>query len=306
MINITHKSSTLRYAKAEGFLKLKPSTVDLIRRRGVKKGDIHTAAKLSGIEGAKRTPEWITFTHTIPIDGVTVETELMADRLKITSEVYTVWKTGVEVEAITSVTAALLNVLDMLKPHDPNITMTDIRVVKKKGGKNDFRDSFEKPLKAAVLVISDSTFAGDREDRSGEVISSILEEFDVDRQVYEILPDDEQKIYDRVAALIEEGFHLIITTGGTGFGPKDVTPEAIRPLIKKEAPGIAEQMRNYGTDRTPYAMLSREVAGINGNSLILTLPGSSRGAEESMRALFPGVMHIFPMLWGGKHEQPKK
>lgn len=306
MINITHKSSTLRYAKAEGFLKLKPSTVDLIRRRGVKKGDIHTAAKLSGIEGAKRTPEWITFTHTIPIDGVTVETELMADRLKITSEVYTVWKTGVEVEAITSVTAALLNVLDMLKPHDPNITMTDIRVVKKKGGKNDFRDSFEKPLKAAVLVISDSTFAGDREDRSGEVISSILEEFDVDRQVYEILPDDEQKIYDRVAALIEEGFHLIITTGGTGFGPKDVTPEAIRPLIKKEAPGIAEQMRNYGIDRTPYAMLSREVAGINGNSLILTLPGSSRGAEESMRALFPGVMHIFPMLWGGKHEQPKK
>jgi len=306
MINITHKSSTLRYAKAEGFLKLKPSTVDLIGRGGVKKGDIHTAAKLSGIEGAKRTPEWITFTHTIPIDGVTVETELMADRLKITSEVHTVWKTGVEVEAITSVTAALLNVLDMLKPHDSDIIMTDIRVVEKKGGKNDFRDSFEKPLKAAVLVISDSTFAGDREDRSGKVISSILEEFDVERQAYEILPDDEQKIHDRVAALIEEGFHLIITTGGTGFGPKDVTPEAIRPLIKKEAPGIAEQMRNYGTDRTPYAMLSREVAGINGNSLILTLPGSSKGAEESMRALFPGVMHIFPMLWGGKHEQPKK
>lgn len=305
MINITKKSSTLRYAKAEGFLNLKPKTVELIRQGKVRKGDIHTAAKLAGIEGAKRTPECVIFTHTIPIDGVTVETELSNDKLKITSEVHTVWKTGVEVEAITSVTIALLNVLDMLKPHDPDITMTDIRVVKKKGGRNDFREAFEKPPKAAVLVISDSTYAGDREDKSGKVISKILEELDVEQEVYDILPDDKQKIYDRVAELIAEDFHLIITTGGTGFGPKDVTPEAVKPLIRKEAPGIAEQMRSYGTNRTPYAMLSREVAGINGNSLILTLPGSSKGAEESMRALFPGVMHIFPMLWGGKHEQPK-
>lgn len=305
MINITHKSSTLRYAKAEGFLKMDSATLALIRDGKVAKGDIHTAAKLAGIQSAKRTPEWIIFTHTIPIDGVHIETELMENGLKITSEVYTVWKTGVEVEAITSVTGALLNVYDMLKPHDPDIVLTDIRIVKKKGGKNDFKDSFEQPLSAAVLVISDSTSQGKRKDKSGKIICEILSEFAVDVQTYDILPDDLEKIRNRVSELVNASYHLIITTGGTGFGPKDVTPEAVKPLIEKEAPGITELMRKYGAERTPYAMLSREIAGIRSKSLILTLPGSSKGAEESMWALFPGVLHIFPMIWGGNHDKNK-
>lgn len=301
MINISHKFSTLRSAKAQGWLKLKPSTIQLIKEGLVAKGDVLTAARIAGIESAKRTSDWIIFTHPIPLDHVEITVEILDEGLFVTSEVVTVWKTGVEIEAITSVTGALLNALDMLKPHDPEMVMTDIRVVEKSGGTNDFKDSFDPPLSAAILVISDSTHSGLRKDKSGKVIQEFLEQYPVQIDIYDILPDDSGMVRKRVTELVQNKVKLIITTGGTGFGPNDVTPEAVQPLLEKTAPGVAERMRNYGNDRTPYAMLSREIAGIAGESLILTLPGSSKGALESMQALFPGVLHIFPMMWGGGH-----
>lgn len=306
MINITHKSSSLRYARAEGYLRMKKSTVDLIRQDKVAKGDVRAIARVAGIESAKRTADWIIFTHPIPLDGAEVEVHLEEDGLRMVAEVHSVWKTGVEIEAITAVTGALLNALDMLKPYDAFLEMTGIKVVEKTGGTNDFRDAFDPPLSAAVLVVSDSTFAGQRQDKSGRVISQILEQQDVEVEVYDIIPDEEERIRQRVKELIQEGIQLIITTGGTGFGPKDLTPQAIQPLIDIPAPGISERMRDYGSLRTPFAMLSREIAGIAGKSLIMTLPGSTKGARESMLALFPGVLHIFPMMWGGGHPPNKR
>lgn len=305
MINITHKSSTLRYARAEGRLKMAPATVELIRQNKVAKGDVRAIARVAGIASAKRTADWIIFTHPIPLDGAEVEVTVEEDGLRITAEVHSVWKTGVEIEAITAVTGALLNALDMLKPYDSSLIMTDIQVVEKKGGTNDFRDRFDPPLSAAVLVISDSTFTGQRQDKSGKVIVQILQLQDVEVKTYDVLPDDADRIRQRVAGLVGEEINLIITTGGTGFGPKDLTPQAIQTMIDIPAPGIAERMREYGSQRTPYAMLSREIAGLAGQSLILTLPGSSKGARESMQALFPGVLHIFPMMWGGGHPLKK-
>lgn len=305
MINISQKTNTLRRAKATGKLLLDADTVQLIRDKKVKKGDIREIIKIAGIQGAKETPDRVIFAHPIPIDGVDISTELLDDGLKVTAEVETVWKTGVEVEAITAVTSALLNALDVLKPHADDMTMTDIRVVRKKGGKNDFKEQFDPALDAAVLVISDSTYKGDRKDKSGKIISEILVKYKIEIDTYDVLPDDEDLIHDKVSQLVEEEVNLIITTGGTGFGPRDMTPEAVRSLIEKPAEGIAEQMRSYGSERTPYAMLSREVAGISNNSLIITMPGSSNGARESMQALFPGVLHIFRMMWGGGHAPPK-
>jgi molybdenum cofactor synthesis domain-containing protein len=195
----------------------------------------------------------------------------------------------------------------MLKPLDKEMKMTDIRVVKKRGGKSQYKEEFSEPLKAAVLVISDSTYEGTREDKSGKIIKEFLQDLPVETAVYDILPDKKKQFRERIHSLVkDEGFDLVITTGGTGFGPKDLTVEATRPILEKLAPGIAEKIRDYGTQRTPYAMLSREVAGTVGTSLILNLPGSSNGARESMQALFPGVLHIFPMLWGGGHEKPKE
>ncbi|WP_456442307.1 bifunctional molybdenum cofactor biosynthesis protein MoaC/MoaB [Caldithrix abyssi] len=304
MIDVSPKFVTLRYAKASGVLFAQKETIQRVKNKTVPKGDVLQVARAAGILAAKKTADWIVFCHPIPIDWIEIHFELFEDRIQVFSEVKSVWKTGVEMEAITAVQGALMNMYDMLKPLDQQMYMTDIKLEGKRGGKSDFTDEFEGTIKAAVLVISDSTFAGKREDRSGKIISEFLKQQKIDVGVYEILPDDVSKIRERVKNLVdEEGIDLIFTTGGTGFGPKDFTPEAIKPLLEKEAPGIVEAIRRHGKERTPFAMLSREIAGLRKQSLIITLPGSSRGAEESLQAIFPGLLHAFPMIWGGKHDK---
>lgn len=302
MIDVSNKSNTLRYAIAEGKLYVSNGTLDIVRQNKVPKGDVFQVARAAGITAAKRTAENIVFCHVIPIDWVGINFDIRDDHIYVTCEAKTVWKTGIEVEAVNGVTAALLNMYDMLKPLDSNIRLTDIGLIKKKGGKSSFIDKFENPVKTAVLVISDSTFAGTREDKSGKIIVEFLKGHQVDNKIYEILPDNEDLIANRLKELVDnEGIELIFTSGGTGFGPKDMTPEATRRIIEKEAPGIAEAIRKHGKDRTPYAMLSREVCGMYKKSIIINLPGSSKGAKESIEAIFPGILHIFPMINGGGH-----
>jgi molybdenum cofactor biosynthesis protein MoaC len=304
---------------AEGFLYGKQKTLKRVFDKTVPKGDVTEVARAAGIFAAKRCADWITFCHPIPLDWVEVKLEPKKNKIKVTAEVRSVWKTGVEMEAITAVSAALLNAYDMLKPLDDSLSFGDIRVVNKKGGKSDFSNSFKKKLKTAILVMSDSTHAGKRKDKSGKIIEElrkdksgkIIEEFLADKPVkidcYEVLPDDKEVIAERLCSLVDkEKVKLIFTTGGTGLGPRDVTPEATLTVIDRSVPGIVEAIRSHGKDRTPFAMLSRGEAGVRGDSVIINLPGSSKGAIESLQALFPGLLHIFPMMQGKGHGKTKK
>ena len=302
MIDVSPKSNSLRYALAEGFLYGKQATLKKVFDKTVPKGDVVEVARAAGIFAAKRCADWITFCHPIPLDWVEVHLEPGKNKIKVTAEVRSVWKTGVEMEAITAVSAALLNAYDMLKPLDASLSFGDIKVVNKKGGKSDFSSSFKKKLKTAILVMSDSTYAGKRKDKSGRIIEEFLADKPVKIEFYEILPDDSEKIAERMCTLVDkEKVQLIFTTGGTGLGPRDVTPEATLKVIDRSVPGIVESIRKHGRDRTPFAMLSRGEAGVRGNCVIINLPGSSKGALESLQALFPGLLHIFPMMQGKGH-----
>lgn len=150
---------------------------------------------------------------------------------------------------------------------------------------------------AAVLTVSDGVSNGTRADESGDVAEGILREagFDVDSRA--VVPDDR----GRIEAILRElaGTHaLVVTTGGTGFGPRDVTPEATRAVIDREAPGLAEVMRAAGLAKTPMASLSRAVAGSIGATLVLNLPGSPKGVRESLDAVLPVVPHAIELLGG--------
>jgi len=160
---------------------------------------------------------------------------------------------------------------------------------------------FSKPLSAAVLVTSDSVAAGKKSDKSGKIIVDAMTRFPVDVRHYEIVPDNKDEIRGKILGWIEEGIQLILTTGGTGLGPRDITVETVREIVERDVPGIAEAMRVYGQRRTPYAMLSRSVVGVRGGTLIMTLPGSSNGVKEGISALFPNVLHAFKMMRGGGH-----
>ncbi len=156
-------------------------------------------------------------------------------------------------------------------------------------------------LKCAVIVCSDSIFAGKAEDRAGKAVIEKLTQCQLHTDVYEITPDVFATIQDKATQLSDEGYDLILFTGGTGLSPRDVTPEAILPLFTREIPGMMEMARNYGQQRTPYSMLSRGVAGFIRHALVITLPGSTRGAAETMDALFPYVLHVFAVAEGMKH-----
>ncbi len=298
MIDVSHKFMTLRYAKAEGIFRARPEIIERIKQRSVPKGDVLEIARAAGISAAKRTMEWVIFCHPIPLDWVEVSFEIGIDRIRVWAEVRATWKSGVETEAMSAVSSALINMYDMLKPLDDDLIVGEIRLVGKSGGKSDYTDTRSRPIHTAILVISNAVAAGGKKDDAGQYIRQFLQNQAVEVCKYEIVPDDRERISQRLCALVDDDrMDLILTTGGTGLEPKDCTPEATRAVIEKEVPGIAETMRTYGSQRTPYAMLSQAVCGIRKNSLIVNLPGSSRGVRESLEVLFPGLFHGFGMLW---------
>jgi molybdenum cofactor biosynthesis protein MoaC len=306
VIDISGKFETLREARAEARVKMAESTVEAVRKGRVPKGNVLEIARVAAVMATKKTSELIPFCHPLPVDFVGIDYKMKKNEIAIRSEVRSIWKTGVEMEALTAVSVAALTIYDMLKPLDKELVIEKIVLLEKKGGKSDFQDRFPKPLKTGILVISDSTFKGERKDKSGEIIRNRLKEYPIILEEFIILPDDKETISKEIIRLSDkQKLDIIITTGGTGIGPKDVTPEATEEVLDRIVPGITEAMRSFGQRRTPYAMLSRNVAGVRGKTLIINLPGSSRGVEESMNSLFPGILHSMKMIRGGGHNSSK-
>jgi len=303
MVDITHKSTTLRTAIAQAIVKVsRPETIEAIQNDTVPKGNVFAMSKAAGLLGIKRTPDLLPDCHPLPIEFAGIEYEINALEIKVLFTVKTIYKTGVEVEAMHGASVIALNMYDMLKPIDKGIEIQNIKLLKKKGGKSDFTDRFRKDLTAAVIVCSDTISAGQKEDRAGKAIIKKLEESDVVISDYIVIPDEKDIIIEKAMAYQKQGIDLIIYTGGTGMSKRDVTPEALLPILDRRIPGIEEAIRNYGQDRTPYSMLSRSIAGTLKNSLVLGLPGSTNGAKESMDAIFPSVLHIFRILKGARHD----
>lgn len=304
MIDVSSKFETLREAHAQASVKMKNETIKIVKAGKVPKGDVVSVAKIAGTLAAKRTSELIPLCHPVPIDWVGIEVSYQEQEIVIDAHVRTIWKTGVEMDALVAVSIAALTIYDMLKPIDDSMMISYVKLTEKKGGVSQFTEKVAPPLKTAVVVISDSTFKGEREDKSGKIIIEKLKKYPVELVEYKIVPDDAEIISQALIKYCDElHLDLVITTGGTGFGPKDLTAKSTRGVIDKETPGVVEALRAYGQKRTPYSMLSAGIAGVRKNTIIINLPGSSKGASESMDALFPGILHAFRMVRGGGHNK---
>jgi cyclic pyranopterin phosphate synthase len=302
MVNITNKHNSLRKAIATAILTVsKPETIAAIRDKKVPKGDVFEFSRAAGLLGIKKTSDVIPDCHPLPVEYAAITHQMEGLTIRITVEVHTIYKTGVEVEAMHGAAVTALTMYDMLKPLDKGVEISTIRLESKSGGKTDTKKKSYADLRCAVVVCSDSISKGINKDSSGKLVIQKLEDLFIVADAYKIIPDEISVIQATAKQLSEDGFNLVIFTGGTGLSPRDVTPDAIKPILDREIPGIMETARNYGQQRTSFAMLSRGVAGFIKNTLVITLPGSPRGVEETMDALFPYVLHVFKVAEGMRH-----
>ena len=301
MVDITHKSSSLRTAIATAIVSVsRQETINAIKNKTVPKGDVFEFSRAAGLLAIKKTSDVIPDCHPLPVEYAAINHQFDGLNIVITVEVHTVYKTGVEVEAMHGAAITALIIYDMLKPIDKVVAIAQIRLEEKKGGKSDFKAP-PNNYRCAVVVCSDSVSAGIREDISGKTIVEKLKQLNLSVDRYETISDDFDLIQKMAKELSEQGYDLVLFTGGTGVAARDVTPDAIAPLLEKEIPGIMEAARSYGRERTPYAMLSRGVAGFINDCLIITLPGSVRAVNETMDALFPQILHVFSVRSGDRH-----
>ncbi len=303
MINITHKSNSLRKAIASSIVTVsKAETIEAVKNKLVPKGDVFEFSRAAGLLAIKKTSDVIPDCHPLPIEFTSIKHEINGLNILITVEVHTIYKTGVEVEAMHGAAITALTIYDMLKPIDKGICISMIKLESKKGGKSDFKDQQGAGLKAVVIVCSDSVSKKINEDTSGRKVVEKLKGYQIEIMAHETIPDDFKLIQGKAKKYSENGCDLLFFVGGTGLSATDVTPEAIKPLFTREIPGIMEVARNYGQQRMPYAMLSRGVAGFINKTLVITLPGSPRGAAETIDALFPYLLHVFKIADGKRHD----
>jgi cyclic pyranopterin monophosphate synthase len=308
MVDVGDKPVTARRAVARSVVGMRPDVLATILDAGGTKGDVLVTARLAGIGAAKRTSDLIPLCHPLPLDRVDVE--LTPDRaggsIEIRAEVRVTARTGCEMEALTAASVAALTVYDMSKALQRDIVIERVELLEKSGGRSgDY--ARDEPVataehEAVVVTCSNRSATGERDDTSGPALVEHLRlaGFDVAPEAL-VVADDEAAIAGLLARLADAGHRLILTTGGTGLTPTDVTPAATRRVIEREAPGLAELMRSAGMASTPMAALSRGVVGTRGSTLIANLPGSPKGATESLEALLPVIRHALDQLAGGDH-----
>ena len=302
MFNVGAKPDSYRTARAKAVLSIDAKTAVLIRQRKSPKGDIVEAAKIAATSGAKKTSDLIPYCHPIPIDHIKVQVSVRSQAIEVDVEVKSIWKTGVEMEALSGACIGALTIYDMLKPIDDTLFISSVKLVEKSGGIAQFRIKDGNKIRAGVIVVSDSVAAGKRVDKSGKFIVKTLKDRSIDVVEYQVVPDDSSVIEELLIKYSDDlHLNLILTTGGTGLGPRDITPESTRKVIEREIEGIAEGSRAYGQRRTPLSMLSRGIAGVRGKSLIINIPGRLNAVSESLEFLFPGLEHAFKMMEGHGH-----
>jgi cyclic pyranopterin monophosphate synthase len=316
MVDVGGKPVSRRRAVASATLRMRPDTLVTLLDAGGPKGDALVVARLAGIAAAKRTADLIPLCHPLPLE--VVECEIEPDReagtVEIRATASATARTGVEMEALTAASVAALTFYDMAKALQRDVEIERVRLLSKEGGRSgpwhadpEEHRVVERPdddpvPEAVVVTVSTRAAAGEREDTSGPAVVEALSEagFSVVAEPL-LLADDEAELADLLARLAQAGHRLVVTTGGTGLSPRDVTPTATARVIDREVRGMAEQMRAAGMEATPMASLSRGVVGARGTTLIVNLPGSPKGALESLAAIRPVLRHAVEQLAGGDH-----
>lgn len=321
MADIRNKRPTRRRAVAVGEFLPGPDAFATVIERRLPKGDALVMAEIAGLQGAKMASQLMPLCHPISLELVRVRCVPVPERhaIRVYCECALEARTGVEMEALAGVNAALLTLYDLTKPVEPALTISGIRLLFKEGGKkglwvhpdgmtDDERAHYQPRdlarlhgVPCAVITLSDRASSGEYEDRSGPVLVEGLRKLGADVGHIEVLPDGIDPLAERLRALAGKGVRLCLCSGGTGLGPRDVTPEALRLVADRPVDGLAEMLRSESAKHTPLAWLSRAEVVQVGGMLVFALPGSPRAAQQCMDMLSPLLAHALAMLDGRPH-----
>lgn len=321
MADVRRKRPTARRAVAVGELYAGADAFDALVARRLPKGDALAMAEIAGLQGAKQASQLMPLCHPLPLEFVELRCVPVPERraIRVYCEVATEARTGVEMEALAGVNAALLTIYDLTKPVDPALSIGGIRLLFKEGGKkglwlhpdglsDDERERYRPRAVArldgwrtAVIVLSDRASSGEYEDRSGPVLVDALHRLGADIGNAEVRPDAPDALAARLRELAGQGVGLVVTSGGTGLGPRDATPEAIASIATRRVPGLAEMIRSESRHHTDMAWLGRTEAALVDSMLVIALPGSPRAAAQGMAILAPVLAHARAMIEGGSH-----
>lgn len=319
MVDVTSKSPTLRRAEARGTIRMSAHAFQLVKDRKLPKGDALTLCEVSGILAAKQTANLLPLCHPLPIEEVKVHCllEEKTCSVHVACQVSTTAKTGVEMEALMGTNAALLCLYDLIKMVDPALLLENIRLNYKEGGKSGL---WKHPLateeqlppkqvitdyfcglKCAVLTASDRVSKNLADDFSGPAAKTWLKERGANVVELRVVPDEKIEIQDVLRSFTRMRIPLVILTGGTGMGPRDVTISAITEMGAKEMKGFGELCRQEGAKVKKSAWLSNSGGFIFENTLFIALPGSPKAVEEGLSTLKELLPHALHILTGGNH-----
>ena len=299
MVDVTEKTPSVRRARAEGIITLRADTINLIQNEAMPKGNVLTAAKIAGIQAAKKTWDMIPMCHQLNLSFVDLEFELDREQIMIRSIVKTRESTGVEMEALTAVSIAALTIYDMCKAVDKTMAISVIKLVEKIGGKSDH--AIEYRPRVGIITMSDSISARKSEDKSGPILVKGFTVSGCKGDHQKVLPDGSEELIPTIEAWIQDGVELIITTGGTGLSPRDLTIQMVENNFDSRLPGIEQALHAYGRGKVKTAMLSRLTAGVIKGTIVVCLPGSTGAAKDALKVLIPTIFHSFHMMKGEKH-----
>ena len=299
MVDVTDKTATERMAKAEGKIHLQQATIALIQDDSIPKGNVLTTAKIAGIQSAKKTAEIIPMCHQLNLSFVDMEFELGRELVIIRSIVKTREATGVEMEALTAVSTAALTMYDMCKAVDKTMTIGAIKLVEKIGGKSDHAVEYRPSV--GIITMSDSISADKSEDKSGPILVKGFADSGCKADHQKVLPDGTEELIPMIESWIKDGVELVITTGGTGLGPRDLTIQLVENKFDSKLPGIEQALHAYGRGKVKTAMLSRLTAGVINGAIVICLPGSTGAVKDALKVLIPTIFHSFHMMKGEKH-----
>jgi cyclic pyranopterin phosphate synthase len=323
MVNVGGKIDTERRAVASGWFFAQSETLAVIRNRKLPNGDALLLAEVAGIQAAKQTSQWLPLCHPLNLTSVRIETHCHDRGIEVRSEVICIGKTGVEMEALAAVSAALLCIYDLTKMIDPVLSFGEVKLELKEGGKsgkwlnpNMSRPFDEKvknemiswaPLSAAWITLSDRAHQGVYEDRSGPVLQDWCEKRSISVRAHSVIPDEKAMLIKTLEdALINKQVELIITSGGTGASQRDITPEVVSEWVRgrggRVIQGFGELMRKSSALVTSHAWLSRSEVYQVGSAVIVTLPGNPKAVRENLSAIEVPLKHLFENRRGEGHQ----